>query len=156
MVRAYIGSALSLSSLLLCLKSDYSMRPFPEHSNRAQVNMAKRKREGSGSGDAVKHTRVGTHFMIYYSSCRMATYNISLLLVSRQVYTGCALLPYKLSTFSFSFTAPIRKFLEARTKQQLRSIEDMHVFGTFGGSNRDTGSSWFEYLGCEKKRCSDR
>ncbi|RYN17509.1 hypothetical protein AA0113_g6727 [Alternaria arborescens] len=145
--------------------------------------MAKRKRKESGTGDAVKRTRVktskaphfpflrfpaelrnvvydyvfgSTHYKFYNSRCRMATHNINLLLVSRQLHTECALLPYKLSTFSFGFTAPIRRFLEARTKQQLRAIEDMRVFGTFGGTSRATGSYWFKYLGCEKKRCSDR
>lgn len=80
---------------------------------------------------------------------------MGLLLVSRQVHTECALLLYKLSTFSFSFTAPIREFLEARTEQQLQSIEAMCVLGSFGSVIRDTGSSWFEKLGCEKK-CSNR
>ncbi|CAN9136005.1 unnamed protein product [Alternaria alternata] len=140
--------------------------------------MAKRKREESGTGDAVKHTRVksskaphfpflrlpaelrnvvynyvfsGTHHAISNSGFRLTACNMGLLLVSRQVHTECALLPYKLSTLSFSFTGPIRRFLEARTEQQLRSIEDMRVFMSFGGSSRHTGSSWFEYLGCEKK-----
>jgi hypothetical protein len=76
---------------------------------------------------------------------------MGLLLVSRQVHTECALLPYKLSTFSFGFHAPVRKFLEARTEQQLRSIKDMRVLESFGGIGRDTGSSWFKKLGCEKK-----
>jgi hypothetical protein len=88
---------------------------------------------------------------MYDPSCRMATCNMGLLLVSRQVHTECALLPYKLCTFSFRFITPIRIFLEARTEQQLRSIEDMRVFGSYGGSSRDTGSSWFDSLGCEKK-----
>jgi hypothetical protein len=76
---------------------------------------------------------------------------MGLLLVSREIHKECALLPYKLSTFSFSHTGPIRKFLEARTEQQLRSIEDMGVLGSYGWSIWDTGFSWFERLGCEKK-----
>lgn len=74
---------------------------------------------------------------MYDPGCRMATCNMDPLLVSRQVHTECALLLYKLCTFSFMFIAPIRIFLEARTEQKLRSIEDMRVFGLYRGMGEE-------------------